>query len=74
MPDHDKCNVSPPGSDKGPVALDLRDRVEDAMAEFDRRFAAAAAQPGRHNRDKLRDATDRLVRAGARVLIELNRI
>jgi hypothetical protein len=52
----------------------LRERVDDAVAEFDRSFDAAAAQPSRHNLDKLRDATDRLVRAGARVLIELNRL
>ena len=52
----------------------MRERIYNAMAEFDRSFAAAAAQPSRRNLEKLGDATDQLVRAGARVLIELNRI
>ena len=73
MPHHDDRNGSQPGSDVGPLDLDLRERVNEAVAEFDRSFAAATAHPSKQNLDKLRDATDQLVRAGARVLIELNR-
>ena len=74
MPDHNDGNISHPENDAGPLDFALRKRVDDAVAEFDRSLAAAAAQPSRHNLDNLRDATDRLLRAGARVLIELNRI
>lgn len=66
-----------PSSQAGPGdgVLDpaLRERVGDAVAEFERCFGAAAAQPTSKNLDALREATDRLMRAGARVLIELDR-
>jgi len=74
VPNEDDGDSSDSGSDLVPLDLDLRERVNDAVAEFDRSFAAAAAHPSPHNLHKLRDATDRLVRAGARVLIELNRV
>ena len=51
----------------------LRERVGDAVAEFERCFDAAVAQPTSENLDALREATDRLMRAGARVLMELDR-
>jgi hypothetical protein len=63
-----------PEATQSHLDLELRERVSDAVAEFDRSFAAAAAHPTGHNLDKLRDATDRMLRAGARVLIEIDRI
>jgi hypothetical protein len=59
----------------GGGALDpsLRERVDEAIAEFQQRYDAAAAQPTARNLEALRAATDRLIRAGSRVLIELNR-
>lgn len=50
---------------------DLRDRVGDAAAEVERCFDALLAQPTQANRGALREAVDRLMRAGARVLIEI---
>ncbi len=61
------------GSGGGVLDPGLRERVDDAAAEFKRCFDAAAAQPTSKNLDALRAATDRLMRAGARVLIELDR-
>ena len=51
----------------------LRDRVNRAIAELKQRYDAAVAQPTEANLDELRDAMDRLMRAGARVLIEIER-
>ena len=51
----------------------LRKRVNDAMADFERCLDAAVAQPSPQTIDELREATDRLMRAAARVLIELDR-
>jgi hypothetical protein len=63
------------GARNGDVILcpSLGDDVAAAAGEFDRCFAAAAAQPTPERLDALRDATDRLMRACARVLIELGR-
>lgn len=51
----------------------LRDRVNHAMADLKRSLDAAVAQPTSENLDQLREATDRVMRASARVLIELGR-
>ncbi len=61
------------GSGGGVLDPGLRERVDDAAAEFKRCFDAAAAQPTSKNLDALRAAIDRLMRAGARVLIEIDR-
>lgn len=65
---------SAPGHGKQDV-LDqsLRDRVDGAIADFKRSLDAAIAQPTPESLDQLREATDRVMRAGARVLIELGR-
>ena len=57
----------------GALDPDLRERMDAAIAEFQKCYDAAAAQPTAGNLEALREATDRLVRAGSRVLIELNR-
>ncbi len=49
----------------------LVDRIDRAIAELKGAFGAAAGQPTAQNLDQLREATDRLMRASARVLIEL---
>ena len=51
----------------------LCDRVTDVISAFQRSFHAAVADPNSTNGDRLREATDRLMRAGARVLMELDR-
>lgn len=61
------------GNGGGVLDPELRKRVADAVAEFERCFDAAVAQPTSKNFDALREATDRLMRAGARVLMELER-
>lgn len=70
--DDDQSPNSPSG---GSIAVDpsLRDRVADAAAEFDRCFGAVAVQPTPQNMDALRAAADRLMRACARVLMELGK-
>lgn len=51
----------------------LRNRVEHAMRELKRTLDAALARPTTDNLHQLRDATDGIMRASARVLIELGR-
>ena len=51
----------------------LRERVSTAMAEFERSLDAAISQPAPDALDELRESTDRLMRAAARVLMELER-
>ena len=52
----------------------LRARVETDIASFLGAFDAAMAEDTQENRLALRDATDRLLRAGARTRIELERL
>jgi hypothetical protein len=52
----------------------LRERVEADIAVFLTAFDAALAQDTPESRAGLRDATDRLLRAGARTRIELERL
>ena len=49
----------------------LRERVDEAWAEFDRCSDAVIAHPTPQNFEDLRDTADRLMRAIARVLIDL---
>jgi hypothetical protein len=52
----------------------LRDRVDGDITAFLSAFDAALAQDTPENRAGLREATDRLLRAGARTRIELERL
>ena len=52
----------------------LRERVEADIAMFLDAFDAALAQDTSESRSELREATDRLLRAGARTRIELERL
>lgn len=52
----------------------LRDRVDGDIATFLKAFDAALADDTVENRAGLREATDRLLRAGARTRIELERL
>src|SRR5262249_27768568 len=52
----------------------LRDRVDGDIAAFLRAFDAALTQDTLESRAGLREATDRLLRAGARTRIELERL
>jgi hypothetical protein len=72
-----------PGSDRAPVANDtetsgfdatLRDRVTVEVSVFLVAFETVMAKPTTKDFDCLRDATDRLLRAAARVRIELERV
>jgi transposase-like protein len=53
---------------------DLRARVDGDIAAFLAAFDAALAQDTQESRSALREATDRLLRAGARTRIELERL
>ena len=48
-------------------------RVNKTVADFEHSFEAASAQPTPQALDELREATDQLMRAAARVLLELSR-
>jgi alpha-D-ribose 1-methylphosphonate 5-triphosphate synthase subunit PhnH len=68
--------TDPPTANHGKQDLleaSLQDRVRQAVACFNRCLDAAIAAPTPANLDQLRQAADRLMRAGARVLIELER-
>lgn len=56
------------------IDRELRARVEGDIAAFLAAFDAALAQDTLENRAALREATDRLLRAGARTRIELERL
>jgi hypothetical protein len=58
----------------GPVSESTRDRVKAGMAAFASALDAAMADPTPEALNKLREATDRLMRAAGRVLIELDRV
>lgn len=51
----------------------LCSRVGAALAAFQRSFDAAAAHPTPGALDELREATDQLMRAASRMLLELSR-
>jgi hypothetical protein len=53
---------------------DLRARVDGDIAVFLAAFDAALAEDTQQSRSALREATDRLLRAGARTRIELERL
>ena len=53
---------------------ELRARVDDDISAFLAAFDAALAADTRESRSSLREATDRLLRAGARTRIELERL
>ena len=61
---------------KEPAFIDqqLRARVDGDIAAFLAAFDAALAEDTQQNRSTLREATDRLLRAGARTRIELERL
>lgn len=52
----------------------LRDRVDSDISDFLAAFDAALADDTIESRAGLREATDRLLRAGARTRIELERL
>jgi hypothetical protein len=52
----------------------LRARVDSDIAAFLAAFDAALGQDTQESRSVLREATDRLLRAGARTRIELERL
>ncbi|MGC2198571.1 MAG: hypothetical protein WA633_00255 [Stellaceae bacterium] len=52
----------------------LRERVDDDISAFLAAFDAALAQDTVESRAGLREATDRLLRAGARMRIQLERL
>ena len=56
------------------IDKDLRARVDGDIAAFLTAFDAALAEDTQESRSALREATDRLLRAGARTRIELERL
>jgi hypothetical protein len=56
------------------IDQELRARVDTDIAAFLAAFDAALMQDTQENRSALREATDRLLRAGARTRIELERL
>ena len=56
------------------IDRELRARVDADIAAFLAAFDAALADDTQENRSALREATDRLLRAGARTRIELERL
>lgn len=56
------------------IDFELRTRVEGDITAFLAAFDAALAQDTQESRSGLREATDRLLRAGARTRIELERL
>jgi hypothetical protein len=72
----DRYEADPPRRDGGGSFIDseLRARVDTDIAVFLSAFDAALAQDTQDSRTALREATDRLLRAGARTRIELERL
>jgi hypothetical protein len=56
------------------IDQDLRTRVDGDIAAFLAAFDAALIEDTQQSRSALREATDRLLRAGARTRIELERL
>ncbi len=50
----------------------LCSRVSKTLKDFEHRFEAAVARPTPEALDELREATDRLMRAASRVLLEIS--
>jgi hypothetical protein len=64
-----------PKNGGGPyIDQDLRTRVDLDIAAFLAAFDAALVEDTQESRSTLREATDRLLRAGARTRIELERL
>lgn len=70
------ADTAPPRKDGGSSFIDqeLRARVDGDIAAFLAAFDAALVEDTRESRSALREATDRLLRAGARTSIELERL
>jgi hypothetical protein len=68
--------AQPQRAKEGTASIDraLRERVDEDIAAFLAAFDAALAQDSLESRAGLREATDRLLRAGARTRIELERL
>ncbi len=73
MPDSKRSSRDEAREEIPVLDASLRDRVAEAAADFQRCFPATASPPTPGQLDALRDATDRLMRACARVLIALGR-
>jgi hypothetical protein len=76
-PEHNRRNDTENGPRKaasGFIDHELRARVDGDIAVFLAAFDAALGQDTQENRSALREATDRLLRAGARTRIELERL
>jgi hypothetical protein len=76
-PEHARRNgaEAAPQKDGGAfIDRELRARVDGDIAAFLAAFDAALAHDSQENRAALREATDRLLRAGARTRIELERL
>jgi hypothetical protein len=65
---------APRGKENGAIDHVLRERVDADIAAFLAAFDAALAHDSPETRAGLREATDRLLRAGARTRIELERL
>lgn len=65
---------TPQYKESGAIDRALRDRVHADTAAFLAAFDAALAEDTPESRAGLREATDRLLRAGARTRIELERL
>ncbi|HTV88611.1 MAG TPA: hypothetical protein VME41_06300 [Stellaceae bacterium] len=74
-PPHHNGGDAPPRRENGAfIDRDLRARVEADIGAFLAAFDDALAQDTLESRSALREATDRLLRAGARTRIELERL
>jgi hypothetical protein len=73
-PRNEPENVSRRTSNGPSIDSELRARVDGDIAAFLAAFDAALAQDSIESRAALREATDRLLRAGARTRIELERL
>ena len=67
-------NGGPAVASGGYLDTELRSRVDRDIAAFLSAFDAALLQDSQESRSALREATDRLLRAGARTRIELERL
>lgn len=74
QPSHSHRSDAPSKDSGAYIDQDLRARVDSDIAAFLSAFDAALALDTQDNRSALREATDRLLRAGARTRIELERL
>jgi hypothetical protein len=70
----DRVTAEPHPKESGTIDRALRERVRADIAAFLAAFDAALADDTPESRAGLREATDRLLRAGARTRIELERL